>query len=291
MNMAHLVANHRIIPKKLCIEPSNGNTRGLKQGRTSNYLMRYGESWRINAGLQSGKILMKARRFVVHSSTSSAEEVGLVGNGKFAEGQFGYLVNEYGWKVRRLVENADEMRKAAQIQAEAFHVPLALFNDLFFDFFQAEVLSGLVYKLRNSPPNRYACLVAEPTTNASDSQKQVVGIVDVTVLRDKSVLQYLPAAEVEEYLYVSGIAVLKSFRRQKIATLLLKACDVLSVLWGFEYLALRAYEDDFGARKLYTNAGYRVVSGDPQWMTTWIGRKRRVLMIKRSNLHTFNQAT
>lgn len=73
--------------------------------------------------------------------------------------------------------------------------------------------------------------------------------------------------------------------------MLLKACDLLSVLWGFEYLALRAYEDDFGARKLYTNAGYRVVSGDPQWMTTWIGRKRRVLMIKRSNLHTFNQAT
>ncbi|KAL4600712.1 hypothetical protein ACB092_11G217900 [Castanea dentata] len=154
MNMAHLVANHRIIPKKLCIEPSNGNTCGLKQSRTSNCLMVYGESWRINAGLQSGKILMKARRFVVHSSTSSAEEVGLVGDGKCAEGQFGYLVNEYGWKVRRLIENADEMRKAAQVQAEAFHVPLALFNDLFFDFFQAEVLSGLVYKLTNSPPNR-----------------------------------------------------------------------------------------------------------------------------------------
>ncbi|GMY33908.1 hypothetical protein FCV25MIE_29150 [Fagus crenata] len=241
--------------------------------------------------------MMKARGiFVVHSSssssTSSAEEVGLVGNRKCgepepAEGQFDrYLVNEYGWKVRRLVENTDEMKKVAQVQAEAFHVPVALFNDLFFEFFQAEVLSGLVYKLRNSPPTRYACLVAEPTTNiASDSHKQLVGVVDVTVLRDKSVLQHLPA-EVDEYLYVSGIAVLKSFRRQKIATLLLKASDVLSVLWGFEYLALRAYEDDFGARKLYTNAGYEVVSSDPQWMTTWIGRKRRVLMIKRSNLHT-----
>ena len=55
-------------------------------------------------------------------------------------------------------------------------------------------------------------MVAEPTTNiASDSHKQLVGVVDVTVLRDKSVLQHLPA-EVEEYLYVSGIAVLKSFR-------------------------------------------------------------------------------
>lgn len=152
MNMAHLLANPHInIQKNLCIEPSNGNTH-LKQGRT-NYLMDYGESWRNIAG-QSGKRIsempwqmMKARGiFVVHSSssssTSSAEEVGLVGNRKCgepepAEGQFDrYLVNEYGWKVRRLVENTDEMKKVAQVQAEAFHVPVSLFNDLFFDFFQ-----------------------------------------------------------------------------------------------------------------------------------------------------------
>lgn len=72
-------------------------------------------------------------------------------------------------------------------------------------------------------------------------------------------------------------------RRQKVGSVLLKACDVLSNLWGFKYLVLRAYEDDVGARRLYTKAGYRVVSSDPQWMT-WIGRKRRVLMIKESNL-------
>lgn len=70
-------------------------------------------------------------------------------------------------------------------------------------------------------------------------------------------------------------------RRQKIATVLLKACDVLSALWGFSYLALRAHEDDFGARKLYSNAGYKVVSRDPIWIT-WIGKKRRVLMVKPS---------
>uniref|UniRef100_B9I5G5 N-acetyltransferase domain-containing protein n=1 Tax=Populus trichocarpa TaxID=3694 RepID=B9I5G5_POPTR len=56
-----------------------------------------------------------------------------------------------------------------------------------------------------------------------------------------------------------------------------------SPIHGFEYLALRAYEDDVDARKLYTNEGYRVVSSDPQWLT-WIGRKRRVLMIKQSDL-------
>lgn len=73
-------------------------------------------------------------------------------------------------------------------------------------------------------------------------------------------------------------------RRQKVATVLLKACDLLSLLWGFDYLALRAYEDDSAACKLYSAAGYKVVSGDPIWMTTWIGRKRRVLMIKQSGL-------
>ncbi|CAK7340991.1 unnamed protein product [Dovyalis caffra] len=199
------------------------------------------------------------------------------------EEQLEYLVSEFGWKVRRLAENRDEMREVAQIQAEAFHIPMALFDDLFFEFFKAEVLSGLLYKLKNSPPDRYACLVAEPAADPSKSERKLVGIVDVTAVRDKDVLQHLEGAD--EYLYISGIAVSKIFRRQKIGSALLKACDVLSHQWGFEYLALRAYEDDVGARKLYTNAGYRVVSSDPQWVT-WIGRKRRVLMIKKPDLLT-----
>ncbi|XP_022736034.1 uncharacterized protein LOC111289335 [Durio zibethinus] len=198
---------------------------------------------------------------------------------KDREDQPFYLASEYGWKVRRLEEDQYEIRKVAQIQAEAFHQPMAFFDDLFFQFFEAEVLSGLIYKLRNSPPSRYACLVAESSTDAnSESQRKPVGVVDVTVLRDEAVLQHLHGAE--EYLYVSGLAVSKSFRRRKIGSCLLKACEVLSVLWGFKYLVLRAYEDDFGARTLYTNAGYRVVSGDPPCLTSWIGRRRRVLMIK-----------
>ncbi|KAG2664237.1 hypothetical protein I3760_16G071500 [Carya illinoinensis] len=255
--MAHLLANHNNILRRLHSEPSSVFTC-RKQGRSTS-LMDFGRSWRnaIPSGEKSEHPLLylaKARAFAVHCSTSSADqEVGLVGNGNSAinaEGKSRYLVDEYGWKVRRLVVKEDEMRKAAQVQAEAFHEPVALFNDFFFEFFQ-----------------------------------QLVGIVDVTVLRDKAVLEHLPAGA-EEYLYVSGIAVLKEFRRQKIATVLLKACDVLSTLWGFKYLALRAYEDDLGARKLYASAGYQVVSGDPPWMSTWIGRKRRILMIKTSrNLH------
>ncbi|CAK8575316.1 unnamed protein product [Lathyrus sativus] len=225
-------------------------------------------------------------------STGSSEESSYFGDqrvkfeienengGESLKQKFEILACEYGWRIRRLTVNADEIKMAAQVQAEAFHVPMALFNDLFFQFFKAEVLSGLLYKLKHSPPNRYACLVAE---NDQDSPKQLVGVVDVTVMRDQDVLQHLPD-EAQEYLYVSGIGVSNAFRRMKIGTVMLKACDMISNLWGFEFLVLRAYEEDVGARTLYTNAGYQVVSKDPPWTSNWIGRKCRVLMIKRISL-------
>ncbi|KAH1106640.1 hypothetical protein J1N35_010408 [Gossypium stocksii] len=227
------------------------------------------------------------------SSSSAAAKAGVKLTGNAEEDNNGrweekeeeeplYLASEYGWRVRRLEEDQPEIKKVAEIQAEAFHQPMAFFDDLFFQFFQAEVLTGLMYKLRNSPPNRYACLVAESPSDAnSESKTKLVGVVDVTALRDEAVLQHLQGAD--EYLYVSGLAVSKRFRRRKIGSCLLKACEMLSVLWGFKYLVLRAYEDDLGARTLYANAGYRVVSGDPPWLTSWIGRRRRVLMIKQSN--------
>ncbi|KAM7509356.1 hypothetical protein LguiA_019809 [Lonicera macranthoides] len=225
------------------------------------------------------------------STSSSAEELELeleyIKEKDVNKGQFGYLVSENGWQVRRMVEKEEEMRMVTQVQAQAFHEPVLFFNDLFFQFFQAEVFSGLLYRLRNSPSDRYACLVAESASNAHAPEQgwKIAGVVDVTVLRDEDVLQHLPAG-VNEYLYVSGIAVLSNFRRRKVATTLLKGCEILSLRWGYKYLVLRAYEDDLGARKLYTNAGYEMVSGDPPWTTTWIGRKRRVLMIKRSAKHT-----
>lgn len=219
---------------------------------------------------------------MVQCCTSTSTEEELDGNRGDEEGRFGYFTKEFGWNVRRLDEEESEMRRVAYIQSEAFYEPMRFFNDFFFEIFQAEVLSGLLYRLRNSPPNRYACLVAEPNTEATDSPySSLVGVVDVTALKDNDVLRHLPGAR--EYLYISGIAVLKDFRRRKVASAMLKACDILSNDWGFEYLVLRAYEDDTGALKLYGKAGYRIVSGDPSWMSTWIGRRRRVVMIKQPN--------
>lgn len=198
-----------------------------------------------------------------------------------------YLTSGYGWKVRFLNQEREEMEVVAEIQAAAFHVPSPIWDSFFFMLFKVEVLCSLQYSIRDSLPNRFACLVAESDDHTVEygvhgmSEKNLAGVVDVTARVDEDVLCHLEGAA--EYLYVSGIAVRLNYRRRKVATLLLKACDFLAFLWGFDYLVLRAYEDDVGARTLYARAGYKVVSQDPPWASTWIGRKQRVLMVKRAS--------
>ncbi|XP_037440219.1 uncharacterized protein LOC119308202 [Triticum dicoccoides] len=225
------------------------------------------------------KILLAGRRRFPCLPTK--QEVGAVGGAEEER----YLAREAGWGVRRMGRVGEEMRRVALVQAEAFHVPVALFNDFFFDFFKAEVLAALIYKLRNSPPDRYACLVAEEAGEPSQSQapfEKIIGVVDCTVQDEGDILRNLQG--VQEYFYVSGIAVLPSFRRRKVGTTLLKACEVLALEWRQRFMALRAYEDDSSARGLYAKAGYRVVSRDPEWVT-WVGRRRRVLMVKDLPVH------
>ncbi|XP_054812669.1 uncharacterized protein LOC129313508 [Prosopis cineraria] len=279
--MAHLLAPNPTTSLKLFFSESSINgvrNASCYNGRRKRH--RFGQccgGTASNSRCSTSSVV--SAELQIEKRNEEAEEGGRRRRISVVDDEIKCLVCENGWRVRRLVEKDEEIRNAANVQAEAFHVPVSFFNPLFFQFFQAEVLSGLLYKLKNSPRDRYACLVAEAATICSDSSKQIVGVVDVTASRDGNVLQLLPP-EAQEYLYISGIAVSSNFRRRKVATALLKACDVLSVLWGFEFLVLRAYEEDWGARKLYSKAGYEVVYRDPPWLSTWIGRKCRVLMIK-----------
>lgn len=92
----------------------------------------------------NGRKRVSGRRPVVICSSSATGKVGVVGEeerGKAGlvgqlHGEDKYLVKEWGWRVRRMVKVGEEMRKVAQVQAEAFHTPVALLNDLFFDLFK-----------------------------------------------------------------------------------------------------------------------------------------------------------
>lgn len=193
----------------------------------------------------------------------------------------------YGWKVREASRfDVEELRAVAHVQASSFHIEAGVFDELFFKLFKAEVLSNLLHKAKHSPSDRYACLLAEPAigmdegeSSDDESAPMTVGAVNLAASDDNEVLRHLHDAD--EYLYVSGMAVDMNFRRKNVATLLLRACDLLAMQWGFEYLVLHAYEDDMAARTLYARGGYRVIALDPLWMSTWVGRQRRVLMAKK----------
>ncbi|CAN6213708.1 unnamed protein product [Urochloa humidicola] len=281
--MAVLRAAPLLLPQPL--SPSSRSTRcpTCRAVAVAGASLHASSRTRIHGGGAKKRLLASRRRpgAVGVASCLPATDEGVTAARAAREEEDGYLAREGGWGVRHMGRVGEEMRRVAQVQAEAFHVPVALFNDFFFDFFKAEVLSALIYRVRNSPPDRYACLVAEeaePTTQLSQApNEKIVGVVDCTVQNEDEVLKNLQGAD--EYLYVSGIAVLPSFRRRKVGTALLQACEALGLQWRHRFMVLRAYEDDDGARGLYAKAGYRVVSRDPDWVT-WVGRRRRVLMIK-----------
>ncbi|KAF8775514.1 hypothetical protein HU200_004530 [Digitaria exilis] len=81
---------------------------------------------------------------------ATEEGVGAAGAAKGEEddeeGEDGYyLVRRPGGALRRMGRVGEEMRMVAQVQAEAFHVPVALFNDFFFDFFKVSLPRLLNY--------------------------------------------------------------------------------------------------------------------------------------------------
>lgn len=202
--------------------------------------------------------------------------------GEEAQSKQGFLFSSNGWAAFRVDhDDLDMLKQFSQVQAEAFHVQFAFFDDFFFSIFKGEVLSSLLYKIRHASPQRFACIVAVPE-QPQNEQDKVVGVVDAAAMADQHVLRCLPG--VDEYLYISGMAVDSNYRRRKVATVLLQACDLTAMEWGFEYLVLQAYEDDRAARLLYARAGYTIVSIDPLWLSKWLGRRRRVILAKRATL-------
>eukprot|EP00899_Mesostigma_viride_P023190 jgi/Mesvir1/4055/Mv22183-RA.1 len=111
--------------------------------------------------------------------------------------------------------------------------------------------------------------------------QRLVGVVDMAVLHDADVLQHLPEDE-EEYVYLSGMAVAEDLRRRGVATALLAGAESMAAgVWGFNYAVLHVYEKNAAAVQLYARNGFTVVDRDPLWSSEWLGRPRRLLMIKR----------
>eukprot|EP00897_Mesotaenium_endlicherianum_P009931 jgi/Mesen1/8967/ME000056S08372 len=212
----------------------------------------------------------------------------------------------HSWRIRDAT--AADLGAIAELQASTFFEASAItaFNGFFFHLFKAELLDNLIQKAKYSPPKRYTILVAVPPEEPGDDEEggggeaapegresaarenegdvkggDICGAVDLTAMVDADVLRNLKGAE--EYLYISGMAVAGHFRRNKVASSLLKAAEVRALEWQFQYVALHVYEDNIPARRLYQKAGFMAIDMSALWPTTLFGRRRRVLMAKRTN--------
>lgn len=174
------------------------------------------------------------------------------------------------WRVRQLAK--DELMWAAQVQFEGFHTPQKFMplDALSRMTFRAEVVSTLKQKLQYNTPDSFACLVAERT----NGDRTTVGVADVSLQSDKEVLRKLPEA-VEQYAYLSSMAVDSALRRQGAAQALLSAAEQMAGTWKQRYLALHLHTDNTPALRLYRRAGFEEVDR----VSPFLGRPR-ILMVK-----------
>lgn len=131
--MAHLCLNHSIVAR------GSGEDLYYRNGSTKDY---------YNVSFTNQRRRLKQNRGLVHccsssTSTSADQQVNLddkkIETNELNENkklQLDYLVSDVSWQVRKMAETEAEMRQVANVQAEAFHEPVFLFDDVFFQFFK-----------------------------------------------------------------------------------------------------------------------------------------------------------
>lgn len=146
------------------------------------------------------------------------------------------------------------------------------------------IYEDLRYRLQNQA-SHYACLVAIHSSEAQSStlspgrhhpagavQVDAIGTVEVSV-RQRSL--WHPQSR---YIYLSNLAVRADFRRQGVASQLLKGCEAIAHRWGFRDIYLHVLENNEGARGLYQRLGYQIKQSDADLMS-WVFRRPRQLLL------------
>ena len=186
----------------------------------------------------------------------------------------------------------------ADLLASSFHRSEGWLGWLY-PLLRAGIYEDLHHRLRQ-PAKHYACLAAidrsspgpplprrssQPSQSSpcwlrSHTRPSTHGVPLVGTVEISTKSQFLLGWGEPAYLYVSNLAIQETYRRQGIATALLRECDDLAQSWGFQSIYLHVLEDNQAARQLYRAAGYQVEAVLGDWLSQFLGRSRRLLMRK-----------
>eukprot|EP00890_Picochlorum_soloecismus_P006723 jgi/Picsp_1/876/NSC_04364-R1_gcn5-related n-acetyltransferase family-like protein len=183
------------------------------------------------------------------------------------------------FRVRQLDRsNPEEIRRVVTLQAEGFHKtnPVPFFDSFLKTSFRAEVLSEMMRKIRFNPADRFVCLVAEYMQQ--DNYDNVIGVVEVSYIDEKEVLQSLEPGT-PGVVYLASMTVDPGCRNKGVAKLLLKAAFEVTKEWNEEQCVLHVYQDNSAAVELYKGAGFLTIFQDAAWLAKVAVRPR--LLMKR----------
>ncbi|MFB2934416.1 GNAT family N-acetyltransferase [Aerosakkonemataceae cyanobacterium BLCC-F154] len=174
----------------------------------------------------------------------------------------------------------EDLSYLADILANSFHSRGGIGGWLY-PLFRLGIYEDLRHRLQSSSP-RYVCLVGiYKDSRLEDSQEMrrdyLVGTVEMS-LRSPSPWQFYNSSG---YPYLSNLAVQSEYRRQGVARQLLLACEQTALNWGYQDLYLHVLENNYKARGLYSQLGYRLHQVDSNWACLLLGKPRQLLLHKR----------
>ncbi len=164
-----------------------------------------------------------------------------------------------------------DLNGIAEIIAESFHSRKGIWGWAF-PLLRLGIYEDLRHRLASSQPH-HACLVAVDTSTGVAGN--LVGTVELGLRYNDS---WTGAGK--SFPYLSNLAVHPKYRRQGVASQLLRASEKIAREWGFEDLYLHVLEKNYQARQLYFKLGYRACKVESNWNIFFFRRSQQILLHK-----------
>ncbi|MGB3205622.1 MAG: GNAT family N-acetyltransferase [Crinalium sp.] len=168
--------------------------------------------------------------------------------------------------------NSEDIYSIAEILADSFHSRLGIMQWLY-PVLRLGIYEDLRTRIRSKSPNQIGLVAVIPSLKDDSGNECVAGTIEMAMRRSFG-------RRSSQSLYISNLAVSKTFRRKGVADKLLKACDLKALEWGFKELELHVLDNNYPARQLYEKNGFQLQENEPDWISQFLNQPQKLLLRK-----------
>ncbi|AFZ14684.1 GCN5-related N-acetyltransferase [Crinalium epipsammum PCC 9333] len=168
--------------------------------------------------------------------------------------------------------NLQDLDSIAEILADSFHSRTGIMQWLY-PVLRLGIYEDLRTRLRSKSPNQIGLVAVIPSLKDASGNEYVAGTIEMAM---RSCFGRRSSGS----LYISNLAVSKTFRRQGVADKLLKACDLKALEWGFKEIELHVLDNNYPARQLYQKNGFQLQENEPDWILQFLNQPQKLLLRK-----------